>query len=428
MVDRSSSPSGTSGGANPFRQEEPWSRWPEFDEAQIAAAGDVLRSGRVNYWTGEHGRKFEKEFADFVGCNHAIALANGTVALELALLATGIGVGDEVIVPPRTFIATASAVVARGAIPIFADVDLQTQNITAESIAEHISAKTKAIIVVHLAGWPCDMDPILELAHRHGLVVIEDCAQAHGANYKGRPVGSMGHAAAFSFCQDKILTTAGEGGMLVTNSESIWRQAWSYKDHGKSFDAVYKQQHPPGFRWVHQSFGTNWRMTEVQAAVGRIALGKLPGWVETRRHNAALLAGGLADLTALEIPKQPLDIYHSFYKFYALINSQYLRADWNRDRIMREISASGVPCKSGSCSEIYLETAFPAALRPARRLTNARKKYESPPTRPAKSFAKLAGPLKDQLAPGRRPRLGFLTSFARWPQQARARQTLCYSK
>ena len=361
----------------PVRNVESWSHWPEIDEEQIAAASEVLRSGKINYWTGEQGRKFEKEFAEIVDCTHAIAVANGTVALELALFSVGVGKCDEVIVPSRTFIATASAVVARGATPVCADVDLHSQNITAEGIASQITSRTKAIIVVHLAGWPCDMDPILELAKRHGLVVIEDCAQAHGARYKGRPVGSLGDVAAFSFCQDKIITTAGEGGMLVTNSEILWRRAWSYKDHGKSYRAVYEQEHPPGFRWLHESFGTNMRMTEVQAAVGRVALRRLPAWVETRRRNAALLTESLSKLEALKIPVPTTEFYHSYYKFYALLALESLRADWSRERILEALSSSGVPCYSGSCSEIYLEKAFPDAMRPEQRLPHARQLGET---------------------------------------------------
>lgn len=348
------------------------STWPEFDDAQIATAEAVLRSGKVNYWTGEQGRKFEEEFAEYTTNKYAVAVSNGTVALELALYATGIGQGDEVIVPSRTFIATASAVVARGAIPVCADVDLQSQNITAESIAEKITCQTKAIIVVHLAGWPCDMSPILELAKQHNLVVIEDCAQAHGARYLGKPVGSLGDVSAFSFCQDKIMTTAGEGGMVVTNNENIWRKAWSYKDHGKSYHAVYEQEHPPGFRWLHESFGSNMRMTEIQSAVGRIALKRLDSWVETRRNYASQITEALADLDAAVVSSPPDNIYHSFYKFYATVSPDSINAGWNRDRILQEINKLGAPCYSGSCSEIYLEKAFPSSIRPSERLPNAR--------------------------------------------------------
>jgi dTDP-4-amino-4,6-dideoxygalactose transaminase len=342
--------------------------WPCFDSDEIDAATAVLRSGKVNYWTGMEGREFEKEFAAFTQCKHAVAVANGTAALELALYALGIGPSDEVIVPSRTFIASASCVVMRGAIPIFADVDPHSQNVTAETIRPLLNSRTKAIIAVHLAGWPCDMDPILELARECRLKVIEDCAQAQGATYKGRPVGSLGDAAAFSFCQDKIMTTGGEGGMLTTNDENIRKRSWSFKDHGKSYDAFHNHQDPAGFRWVHESFGTNWRLTEMQSAMGRVLLQKLPCFVETRRKNAAILTQGFSKLPGLRVAVPPAGMDHSYYKYYAFVRPENLRDGWDRDRIMAAISAEGIPCFSGSCSEIYLEKAFPPEMRPAQRL------------------------------------------------------------
>jgi dTDP-4-amino-4,6-dideoxygalactose transaminase len=332
--------------------------WPHFESDEIEAATAVLRSGKVNYWTGEEGRKFEVEFARSVKAKHAICLANGTLALELALHSLGIQPGDEVITTSRTFIASASCAAVRGSHPVCADVDRDSQNVTAETIRRAITPRTRAIIAVHLAGWPCDMDPILNLAAEYNLFVIEDCAQAQGALYKQRPVGCMGHAAAFSFCQDKIMTTAGEGGMFTTNNAEVWERAWSFKDHGKSYDAVYRREHAPGFRWLHESFGTNWRMTEVQAAIGRIALRKVPGWVVTRRHYANLLSSQLAEVAALRIPQPPDHCYHSYYKFYGFVRPEMLKPGWSRDRIMQTIAERGVPCFSGSCSEIYLEKAF----------------------------------------------------------------------
>ncbi|MBS4009099.1 MAG: DegT/DnrJ/EryC1/StrS aminotransferase family protein [Clostridium sp.] len=344
-------------GGSPIRNF-PLSPWPYFEDDEIQAVKKVLISGKVNYWTGEEGRKFEEEFARSVGCGFAVALANGTVALELALYVLGIGPGDEVVVTSRTFIASASCVVMRGAKPVMADVDSVTQDITVETIRAALTPQTKAIIVVHLAGWPCDMDPILELARGKGLYVIEDCAQAVGARYKGRSVGSLGDVAAFSFCQDKIMTTGGEGGMLTTNSKELWEKAWSFKDHGKSYDAVCNRQHPLGFRWLHESFGTNWRLTEMQSAIGRLQLGKLPGWVETRRRNAAVLTKGFSRIRGLRVTVPTEEIYHSYYKYYAFVRSEMLKDGWNRDRILSAIVAEGIPCFSGSCSEIYLEKAF----------------------------------------------------------------------
>ncbi len=363
-------------GGHPVRST-PFAPWPHFEPDEIDAVTAVLRSGKVNYWTGMEGREFEKEFAAFTECKHAVAVANGTAALELALYALGIGPGDEVIVPSRTFIASASCAVMRGAIPIIADVDAESQNLTADTIRPLLSPRTKAIVAVHLAGWPCDMDPILELARERGLKVIEDCAQAHGAIYKGRPVGCLGDVAAFSFCQDKIMTTGGEGGMLTTNDETIRKRSWSFKDHGKSYDACYNQQDPIGFRWLHESFGTNWRLTEMQSAMGRVLLQRLPSFVETRRKNAAILTQGFSKLPGLRVAVPPAGIDHSYYKYYAFVRPENLLDGWDRDRIMAAISAEGIPCSSGSCSEIYLEKAFPSEMRPAQRLDVARELGET---------------------------------------------------
>jgi dTDP-4-amino-4,6-dideoxygalactose transaminase len=355
----------------------PFPSWPHFEPDEIATAARVLQSGKVNYWTGEEGRRFEEEFAAHAGCKYGIAVANGTVALELSLHALGIGPGDEVIVPSRTFIASASCVVMRGAKPVLADVDPNSQNLTAETIRPLLTTRTRAIVAVHLAGWPCDMDPIVALAHEQGLKVIEDCAQCHGATYKGRPVGSLGDVGAFSFCQDKIMTTGGEGGMVTTNEKSVWEQAWSYKDHGKSYEAVYNRQHPAGFRWLHESFGTNWRLTEFQSALGRILLRKLPRMVEVRRRNATILTLGFTQHNALRLPQPPSHIGHSYYKYYAFVRPEKLRKGWTRDRILSAIVAEGIPCFTGSCSEIYLEKAFAPELRPTERLTVAKELGET---------------------------------------------------
>lgn len=354
----------------------PFHPWPYYAKDEADAAAAVLRSGRVNYWTGDEGRKFEKEYAARIGCKHAIALTNGTAALELALYALGIGPGDEVITTPRTFIASASAAVMRGARPVLADVDRVSQNITAETIASVITRKTRAIIAVHLAGWPCDMDPIMKLAKKHGIKVIEDCAQANGATYKGRPAGSLGDAAAFSFCQDKIITTGGEGGLLATNDAVLWEKAWAYKDHGKSFEAVYNRKHAPGFRWLHESFGTNWRLTEMQSAIGRIQLRKLPSWTGARGRNAAMLTECFKTIPALRLTLPPPETGHAYYKYYAFVRPEALKKGWDRDRIMNAIAAEGVPCFSGSCSEIYLEKAFDG-IRPAGRLPAAKELGET---------------------------------------------------
>jgi dTDP-4-amino-4,6-dideoxygalactose transaminase len=352
--------------------------WPHYDEEEIAAATAVLRAGSVNYWTGMEGRCFEQEYARAIGVPYGVVLANGTVALELAVAMLGIGPGDEVITSPRTFIASASCAVMRGARPVFADVDRDSQNITASSIEQLITARTRAIIVVHLAGWPCEMDPILELARSRNIAVIEDCAQANGALYRGRAVGSFGVFGAFSFCQDKIISTGGEGGLLVTSDASLWSRAWAFKDHGKSYQAAHRSDHQAGFRWLHESFGTNWRMTEVQAAIGRRQLVKLEDWSQRRHANAHRLCEGLREMDALRVPMPNADIRHAYYKFYAFLDTSRLRSNWTRDRIVAEVTARGVPCYSGSCSEVYLERAFDGSdSRPVRRLPVARELGET---------------------------------------------------
>jgi dTDP-4-amino-4,6-dideoxygalactose transaminase len=361
-----------------FMLDTPFSPWPSFALEEADAVRGVLLSNHVNYWTGQECRRFEEEFALWSGCSHAVAVTNGTVALDLALKALNIGAGDEVIVTSRTFLASASCIINAGARPVFADVSRDSQDITAESIAAVLTPRTQAILCVHLAGWPCDMDPIMALAQAHHLKVIEDCAQAHGARYKGRSVGSMGHIGAWSFCQDKIMTTGGEGGMLTTQDEALWKRLWSLKDHGKSWDAVYARRHPPGFRWLHESFGTNGRMLEIQAAIGRIQLKRMPQWHARRLAHAQQIWNTAARLPGLRVPAIPDDIEHAAYKCYVFVEPSALQPDWDRDRIAAEINARGVPCYTGSCSEVYLEKAFDGTgLRPAHRLPNARELGET---------------------------------------------------
>lgn len=367
-----------------------FSPWPSFTVEEADAVRAVLLSNKVNYWTGNECRSFEKEFAAWCGTQYAVALGNGTLALDVALKALGIGPGDEVVVTPRTFMASVSCVVNAGATPVFADVELESGNLSAATIAKVLTPRTRAVICVHLAGWPCDMDPIMALAAQHNFKVIEDCAQAHGARYKGRSVGSIGHVGAWSFCQDKIMSTGGEGGMVSTNDEALWRAMWAYKDHGKSYEAVYEREHPPGFRWVIEGFGTNWRMLEMQAVIGRIQLKRMAAWTAQRNANAATLvaalqpfagAGGALRLPQLGCSTCPTGCggagaqacaqgcVHAQYKFYAYVQPQNLAAGWSRDRIIDAISAEGVPCYQGSCSEVYLERAFDnTPWRPAERL------------------------------------------------------------
>lgn len=365
-----------------------FSPWPSFTQEEADAVSQVLLSNKVNYWTGTECRNFEKEFAAWAGTDYGVALANGTLALDVALQAMGIGEGDEVIVTPRSFIASVSTVVNAGAMPVFADVEADTGNLSARTIAPHITDKTKAIICVHLAGWPCDMDEIMALAKQHDLWVIEDCAQAHGAKYKGKPVGSIGHVGAWSFCQDKIMTTGGEGGMVTTNDKALWQKMWEYKDHGKNYDSIYHKQHPPGFRWLHDSFGTNWRMMEMQAVIGRIQLKKMAEWTKIRTQNAKILRDALTQFAGeqqfLRIPDIEFhqvmggDSVHAYYKYYVYVRPENLPENINRDSILNALNEKKIPCFSGSCSEIYLEKAFDNhPSRPNARLTVAKQLGET---------------------------------------------------
>jgi len=355
-----------------------FSPWPSFTQEEADTVQDVLLSNKVNYWTGDECKKFEKEFSEFSGSKYAVALGNGTLALDVAFKALNIGNGDEVAVASRTFIASISSIVNSGATPVFADVDLDSQDITPETIRSVITDKTKAIVCVHLAGWPCDMNEIMAIANELDLYVIEDCAQAHGAKYKGNPVGSIGHIGCWSFCQDKIMTTGGEGGMVTTNDESLWRKMWAYKDHGKSYEAVYEREHPKGFRWLHESFGANWRMTEMQAAIGRIQLKRMPDWHKKRLSNANSIWNAANRCNGLRVPPIPAYIEHAAYKCYVFVELDKLNKDWSRDRIIKEINTLGVPCYSGTCSEVYLEKAFDnTGFRPKERLTVAKELGET---------------------------------------------------
>ncbi len=346
------------------------SRWPIYSEREIAAVTDVLRSGRVNaLHHGEQCAAFEAGFARLCNLPHAIAMANGTLALEAALRALGIGQGDEVIVPARSFVASASCVVACGATPVFADIDPVSQGLTADLVASRITPQTRAIILVHLGGYPAAADEIAVLASQLGLKLIEDCAQAHGATLDGRPVGSFGDAAAFSFCTDKIISTGGEGGMLVLRDEEVARRAWSLKDHGKDKTAANAPSGGHGFRWLHRHFGSNYRLTEMQAAIGLAQLERLPQSIEARRRNAAAILDELTGSAALRLVRPDEEIGHAYYKFYCFVYPEVLRPRWTRDRIVEEAWHRGIPCQTGICPEIYRERAFvDAGLGPARAL------------------------------------------------------------
>ena len=332
--------------------------WPHFYPEDIKKATEILKSGKINYWTGFEGREFEKEFSHYAGVKYSVAVDNGTNALILAAHALGISHGDEVIMSPRTFVASAFSVMHLGAKPVFIDIDRNTQNMDPDLIEASITPNTKAVMAIHLAGWPCEMEKIQEICNNHNLFLIEDCAQAHGAKYNGKSVGSFGDINAWSFCQDKIMTTAGEGGMVTTNNKDYWSNVWSFKDHGKNYDTVYNKEHPPGFRWLHEDHGTNARMTEIQSAIGRIQLKKLDRWIDQRTHLSNIFNNAFKDLDGLRIALPPSHIKHAYYKYYVFTEPEKLKSDKDRDFIMNSLNDMGIACYSGSCSEIYKEKAF----------------------------------------------------------------------
>jgi dTDP-4-amino-4,6-dideoxygalactose transaminase len=344
--------------------------WPAFEPDERQAALTVLASGRVNAWGGVECLAFEREWSDRLGCGPAIAMANGTLTLDAALAALGIGPGDEVIVSPRGYIACAGCVARRGARPVFVEVCLDSGNIDPDAIAAAIGPRTRALLPVHLAGWPAEMPRIVQIAARHGLAVIEDCAQAHGARIGGRCVGGFGTLASWSFCQDKIMTTGGEGGMLATSDEALWRRCWSLKEHGKSWTEAHREDHPHGFRWLVESHGSNYRMTEMQAAIGRCQLRKLDGWLEARRRNASILREALAPLPWLRMPWPEGGIEHAAYKVYAYLVPEALPRGLSREAILAALAAAGLPALTGACPEIYLERSM-VPFRPPSRLPNA---------------------------------------------------------
>lgn len=339
--------------------DHPHLRWPQHEPDEIAAVVGLLSAGRVNSLVhGEQTRRFEAEFARFCGMPHAIALSNGTVALELALRALGVGPGDEVIVPARSFFATAACVVAAGGTPVFADIDPATNAIDPASARRMCSNLTRAIICVHLGGWPCDMPALRALADEKGAWLIEDCAQAHGASLHGQMAGSWGDAAAFSFCTDKIMSTGGEGGMLLLRDEAHWKRAWAYKDHGKNPDKFFAPPDGSGFRFLHDSFGTNWRMTEMQAALGRAQLAKLPSWLARRRRNASALMRCLEQEPGVELPTIPDHVGHAFYRLYVTIARDRLGQEGTTAQIIDRMNQMGLPVGSGSCADMTQEAAF----------------------------------------------------------------------
>ena len=357
-----------------------------YTKEQIQSVSNILRKNKTNYWTGNECKLFEEEFSKYIGNKYSIAVSNGSVALELSLKALNLKKGDKVIVSPRSFIISASCVLNMGLKPIFADVDING-NLDIDGISKSYNKNVKAIIVVHLNGLSCDLDPILKFTKKNKIYLIEDCSQAHGAVYKGKFVGSFGDVATWSFCQDKIISTGGEGGMISTNDKKIWEQIWSYKDHGKNYQSVFFKKHKEGFRWLHDGLGSNYRMTEMQATLGRHQLKQLDNQIKKRNKIANLYIENLKEFMHKKHVLKKLDFKcstcpskkienekcnlcrHAFYRLNLFINPKIV----NQIKLITELDKNNVTARVGSCPEIYREQIFKKLkIYPKKRLINAK--------------------------------------------------------
>jgi dTDP-4-amino-4,6-dideoxygalactose transaminase len=352
---------------------------------QIRNVIQVIKKNKTNYWTGQECKKFEKEFSKFHDTKYSIAVSNGSVALEIALKALNLEKTDTVIVTPRSFIISASCVLNLGLKPVFADVD-ENGNLSIDGIKKVFNKKIKAIIIVHLNGLPCDLDPILKFVKKNKLFLIEDCSQAHGAVYKNKKVGSFGHISTWSFCQDKIISTGGEGGMISTNNKKLWLKCWSLKDHGKNYHSVFYKKHKIGFRWLHDQLGSNYRMTEMQAVLGREQLKTLDQQIKKRNIIANLYINRLKDyyqkFDVINVPnfkhqtcslkknlKSCDKCRHSYYRLNLFINIKKI----NQIKLIEELNKKKINCGVGACPEIYREKVFKKLkFYPKKRLVNAK--------------------------------------------------------
>ena len=331
---------------------EPWPAWPVYDEAEIELIAQILRSGKTHFRHSNVSADFEKRFAEWNGTKHAICCNSGTSAIHMALAAGGVGPGDEVIVPPRTFIGTVSPVLYLNAVPVFADINPRTHNIAPDAIRGAVTERTKAIVPVHLAGLPCAMDEIMTIADEHGLLVVEDCAQAHGAEHNGRKVGAIGHVNAFSMQDSKILNTTGDGGMVTTDSDEYAEFCRQFRNHG--FLTTRKLDDLDVY--IHPNMGYNYRMTEIQAAVGLKAMDRVDGYIATRRRNAAALTRAIEDVDGLLPMAEPPGCTCTYYRYYCTMEPDRFTTD--RNAFVRALLAEGVAANLGTSAELYLQEFF----------------------------------------------------------------------
>ena len=333
-------------GGNPVRTR-PFPAWPIFGKAEETRLLRTLRSGKWGKLNGPEVAEFEKRFATMHGCKHGIAVVNGTVSLRIALLAAGLRAEDEVIVPPYTFLSTASAVIEANAVPVFADIDLNTFNLDPKSAEAAITRRTRVIIPVHFAGQPADMKGIMAIARKHKLVVIEDAAHAHGASFRNRPAGSLGHMASFSFQSSKNLTS-GEGGIIITNDDGLAEACRSIHNCGRI---------PTGIWYEHHVISGNYRLGEFQGAILNSQLTRSEKQTQTRDRNGQYLAARLAKLPGLHPQKRPVACTrHSYHLFMLRLDANAFGAP--RDTVIKALRAEGIPCSGGYAISLHHQPLF----------------------------------------------------------------------
>jgi len=356
-----------------------------YNQKQIELVSKVLKDNKTNYWTGKECKKFEKEFSNYHNVKYSITVSNGSVALEIALKALGLKKYDKIIVTPRSFVISASCVLNLGLRPIFSDVD-DNGNLHINGIKKVYNKNIKAIIIVHLNGLACDLDPILSFVKKNKIYLIEDCSQAHGAIYKYKKVGSFGDISTWSFCQDKIISTGGEGGMISTNNKKLFLKSWSLKDHGKNYESVLYKKNKTGFRWLHDGLGSNYRMTEMQAVIGREQLKSLDNQINKRNLIANLYINGLKnyylkydllkkpDFKCQQCPTEHVKTScklckHAFYRLNLFINKKKI----NQIKLIKQLNKNKINCIVGVCPEIYMEKVFNKFdFKKSNRLSNAK--------------------------------------------------------
>ena len=346
------------GGEKVFKGQFPG--WPTFNEKVYDKITDILKSGKVNYWTGKVGMEFEKKWAEWLGVKNAISVANGTCALHTALASLGVGPGDEVICTSYSFIASSFCALQAGALPVFVDVGTD-HLIDPAKIEEAITERTKAIVVVHLYGMVADMDPIMEIAKKHNLFVVEDCAQCFGGVYKGKKACTIGNVGCFSFCQSKHFTTGGEGGMVVTNDEDLAWECRSFRDHGYDVKAKLNLLEMEGKQlYIHRRVGFNFRMTEMQSMIGLCELERFESWnLPNRIRNGKMLIAQLKDHPLIKYcPVDTEERQNSFWWAPFVIDTDKLKDGVDTKQFIAAIAAEGVPVYSVLWPEMYKEQAY----------------------------------------------------------------------